>query len=116
MFTFAMSNEIKNPSNERLVWIEIMATLLKVTGEKVNIEPKNADNGFTLQECYNHIGCDLIEVVDLLDGNILICDEEGALISNPEQNLVASTLATTAYNYQMTIFGNVILCKSEELK
>lgn len=80
------------------------------------IQPKDAERGFTLEECYEHIGCDLVEVVNLNDGRIIILDEEGLLKADPVINFIATGLASHAYKQFFPIVGNCILCKDEEFK
>lgn len=56
-----------------------MAKLYKTNGEVVEITPKNKRNGFTLQECYDYIGCELIDahcISDKRNGTWFIADDE----------------------------------------
>ena len=95
-----------------------MAKLLK-GGKNLSItevEPKDAERGFTLEECYSLMECNMVEVVNLHDGRILICDEEALLKSETEINETATALASLAYQTWYPIFGYCILCKDEEFK
>jgi hypothetical protein len=92
-----------------------MALLIKTDESIEVIEPKDAERGFTLAELYQHIGCELIQVVPtILDGKIMIIDEEGKCKDEPKLNL----LATTVYNYGLEdpIVGNAVICLSSELR
>lgn len=80
----------------------------------MEIEPKNGTD-FTLEECYKHIGCDMVELVNLRDGRILIVDEEGLLKSDFVVNHEASKLARKARASE-GIVGNAILCPEEMFK
>lgn len=95
-----------------------MAKLLK--GGKdlsiTEIEPADKEEGFTLEECYRLNECNLVEVVDLMDGRILICDEEGALKDMPVVNETATALASLAHERWFPIVGTCILCNEEEFK
>ena len=92
-----------------------MAKLYKCDGTVKDVEPKNKKNGFSLQELYDLIGCRLVELVYLPNDEIIIVDEEG-LINNSELNIKITQIARQKSGYQYTLFGNAILCKSEEVK
>jgi hypothetical protein len=92
-----------------------MAKLYKCDGTVKDVEPKNKKNGFGLQELYNLIGCRLVELVYLPNDEIIIVDEEG-LINDSELNVKITQIARQKSGYQYTLFGNAILCKSEEFK
>jgi hypothetical protein len=92
-----------------------MAKLYKCDGTVKDVEPKNKKDGFGLQELYNLIGCRLVELVYLPNDEIIIVDEEG-LINNSELNIKITQIARQKSGYQYTLFGNAVLCKSEEFK
>lgn len=92
-----------------------MAKLIRTDGRVENIEPADASKGFTLEECYKHIGCNMIEAFDVGNGEIFIVDENGWL-NHSAINEKASNLASKRYRGIVKIVGNVIYCKSEELK
>lgn len=92
-----------------------MAKLYKCDGTVKDVEPKNKKDGFGLQELYNLIGCRLVELVYLPNDEIIIVDEEG-LVNNSELNVKITQIARQKSGYQYTLFGNAILCKSEEFK
>lgn len=67
-----------------------MAKLYKTNGEVVEITPKNKRKGFTLQECYDHIGCDLIDAQCISndgDETWFVADDEGLLKDKPILNV-----------------------------
>jgi len=67
------------------------AQLIKPTGEITEIQPANRTD-FTLQECYELIKCDMIEIVNLIDGRIMLIDEEGKLKNEFQINEKATEL------------------------
>ncbi|WP_276977689.1 hypothetical protein [Flavobacterium filum] len=109
-----------------------------------NVEPLNKTD-FTLQELYNLINTDIIQVLELYDGAIMIIDEEGKLKDDAKVNKLAtqlysvdrmnedelrklfsfyeaigipvvSTLDTDIGFPHNSIVGNVVICKSKYLK
>ena len=96
-----------------------MAKLYKTNGEVVEITPKNKRDGFSLQECYNHIGCDLIDahrISDTGDGTWFIADDEGLLKNNPVLNVKATVEVRRLSGRAWELFGNVIICSGKEFK
>jgi hypothetical protein len=83
--------------------------------EPEGITPNNPDEGFTLAECYEHLGCDTIDIVRFtppLPGDpewIAIIDDNGR-INGRGFNLAASFMSN------VELFGTVILCPSGWLK
>ena len=99
-----------------------MAQLLKTDGTIEEISPKNGTD-FTIQELYSLIGCDTIEVIYLNnDGEdedlIFIGDEEARLVDEPKLNVAATVMYRESWNvgYPYDIVGNIVVCKSKELK
>lgn len=93
------------------------AKLLKVSGEVMEIEPKNGTD-FKLDELYEHLNCSLIEVIYLNQDEIMVVYEEGKLTSNNVINVNATMLAQenqaiTSWDY---IVGDAIVCKTEMVK
>ena len=115
--------------------------LIGCNGRMIPIEPSVKEKGFNLQELYNALGCDLVEIVypertvesfnaetllfseeDFDNELIIICDEEGRIKgTDAELNLIASSM----YNYGQTptlgkgfmpICGDVIVCLSKSFK
>ena len=93
-----------------------MARLISTDGNERNIEPTNGTD-FTLEEMYAALGCDMIEIVYLLDDRIMVIDEEGKLTDKPE-NALATMLATDdlgirPYDY---IAGTALICADGEVR
>jgi hypothetical protein len=79
------------------------------------IEPDS--EGYSLEELYALVHCDLIEVIHLhgpFEGLIMIVDEEGALVPKP-RNLIATTIFRISGG-DSPIFGNALICRSEDLQ
>lgn len=93
------------------------AKLLKVSGEVVEIEPKNGTN-FTLDELYEHLNCSLVEVINLNQDDIMVVDEEGKWTSNNVVNVNATKYAQenqaiTSWDY---IAGDAIVCNRKMIR
>ena len=93
------------------------AKLLKVSGEVMEIEPKNGTD-FTLDELHEHLQCSLIEVIYLNQDDIMVVDDEGKLASNNVINVNATVLAQenqaiTSWDY---IAGNAIVCNRKMVR
>lgn len=96
-----------------------MAKLYKTNGEVVEITPKNKRKGFSLQECYDHIGCDLIDAQCISndgDETWFVADDEGLLKDKPILNIKATAEARRLSGRAWTLFGNVIICSGKEFK
>lgn len=62
-----------------------------------------------LKEMYDHIGCELVEFVDLPNGIVAIVDEEGLLYSgNPVFKL------TNNEGHELHLVGNILIGENEE--
>ena len=96
--------------------------LLAPNGSR-KIAPNDPEEGFTLEELYELIGCERIEAVPVFPNattlkvepdfdRILIVDEEGALKANRVYNPIASALNGAGHR----IFGNAVYCDTELLK
>lgn len=89
------------------------ALLIKATGESSSITPKNGTN-FTLEELYQLLECDMIEVLyPVYDSDcIFIIDEEGKL------KLKNINYAATIMSGLMcdVLVGDVIVCHTSMLK
>ena len=90
------------------------ARLIKTDGTETEITPENGTD-FQLEECYKHIGCDLIQVVYLSEEEIMIVDEEGLMKSNFEVNHKASRIAVRARAAE-GIVGNAMVIPSSMFK
>ena len=71
---------------------------------------------FTLDSLYEALDCEMIEIVNLKDGLILICDEEALYKAYPVVNMIATNMYREAYNTnQVGIIGKCIICQSSKL-
>jgi hypothetical protein len=71
---------------------------------------------FTLDSLYEALDCDMIEVVNLKDDLILICDEEALYKVNPVVNMIATKMYREAYGTdEVGIIGRCIICQSSKL-
>ena len=89
------------------------ALLIKTTGESSFVTPQNGKD-FTLEELYQLLGCDMVEVVyPVYDSDcIFIIDEEGKLTGKD-----INYAATIMWGAQRDVLvGDVIYCPSEMLK
>lgn len=84
------------------------ATLLKVTGETIEISPVNG-TCFTLKEAQNFVH-GYVQVIDICPDKIMIINEEGKF--NSELNVEATRLALVnrAIFPNDYIAGDVIMC------
>ena len=93
------------------------AKLLKVSGEVMEIEPKNGTD-FKLDELYKHLQCSLVEVINLNQDDIMIVDDEGKFTSNNVVNVNATKLAqeNQAIIFWDYIVGNAIVCNRKMIR
>lgn len=90
--------------------MKVQDTVLRADGTNVEVVPRNARKGYTLEELYALTSSQYIEIVRCrVPGAILVCDEEGVLNSRP-LNRAASELAG------QPIVGDVLLCASSRVK
>lgn len=88
-----------------------MATLIKTDCSQTEVFPKDKENGFTLDEVYALIGCELVEIACRFeDGKMMLVDEEGLLKPDPEVNPLASML------FGDYIVGNALIVEDEEFQ
>lgn len=84
-------------------------TLLRTDGTT----EKLPDGDLTLQQMYDAIECQTVELVQLSDTSELWCDEEGLLRNDWKPNLEATALYRKAHPSippeQLAIVGNAIL-------
>ncbi len=80
-------------------------------GEEVH--PANGTD-FTLAEAQALVG-GLIEVFHLVDGRVMICNEEGKLERLPV-NVEATIIFRRTYGPRDTIVGDVVICRDSELR
>ena len=89
--------------------------LIKSTGETKKIKPKNGLN-FELHELYDILNCKLIQLVNTVDGKLIILDEEGKLNEGWKENI--NDKATKLYEYGKydPIVGDVLICNNNQIK
>lgn len=98
-----------------------MATLIKIDGTTKTVSPRNKRRGFTCEEVYALIGCDMIERISVRNGaeeNMLV-DEEAKMkegwvdrINNKATEIFAKTYGRGVD----LIVGDVLMCNSKEWK
>lgn len=96
-----------------------MAKLVLIDGTEKEVQPKDAKNGFDLQELYDLIGngCEMIQVIETRDGYCIFDEEFRVRLywedkRNPKANEML--MRDTGFNYD--ICGNVIFCSPDEFK
>lgn len=92
------------------------AILLTADGKRQLVEPTNGKD-FQLDQLYQLLSCEMIEIVRLPDSDIMIIDEEGKLRQKPP-NMQASLLAWGAGSVAVTdiIVGDALVCHTTQLK
>lgn len=91
----------------------IMAKIYKVNGEILDIEPKNGSD-FSLEELQGVVR-GYIEILPLNNDEIMVMNEEGKC-DNLGINLMATSLMLCAGYRHDFIVGDVLVCKSDEVK
>ena len=93
-----------------------MAKLIKIDGTIEEVTPKNKRKGFTLQELYDLIGCELIEPIEYTKGKFFICDEEFRLKDGWEQrrNKTANDMIIAETGDDWDLAGNIVICSKKE--
>lgn len=98
-----------------------MATLIKVDGTKTIVAPRNKRRGFTLQEVYDLLGCEMVQRISVRNGKEenMLMDEEAKLkegwverINNEASMIYARTYGPG----RDLIVGDVLMCSSKEWK
>lgn len=90
-----------------------MAQIIKTSGEVIEIEPKNGTD-FQLEEL-QAIVSGYIEIYSLANNNIMVINEEGK-IHHLGINHEATKLFHECYGGWDVIVGDVLICKSDEVK
>lgn len=91
----------------------VMAKIYKMNGEVLYIEPKNGEN-FSLEELQKIVR-GYIEILPLDDDEIMVLNEEGKC-KNLGINLMATSLMLCAGYRHDFIVGDVLVCRSDEVK
>lgn len=82
----------------------------------VNSDVYEYKGEFTLEALYEALDCQTVEVVNLKDDLIIICDEEALYQPYPIVNLIATKMYQDAYNSkEVGIIGKCIICQSSKL-
>lgn len=95
-----------------------MARIYYANGESARISPKNGSS-FQLEELYDHIGCEYIQVLNIPDTDtIAIMDEEGkfnenAMVNEHMTDYLRRTGAIYPHDF---VVGHIIICDDEELE
>ena len=88
-----------------------MATLIDTNGKQTEVFPADGENGFTLEEVYALIGCEMVEVACTFEsGEMMLVDEEGWLKNISIVNPVASLI------YGDYIAGNALVVSQKEFQ
>lgn len=90
-----------------------MAKLSKANGEVIEVTPKNGKK-FVLSELKEFIGGGWIEIVNLLNGKSIVCDEEGKLKRMPV-NYHATDIFRKALGTADYIVGDVLIINDWEV-
>lgn len=95
-----------------------MALYIKTDGTVQDVKPVNG-NDFKLKELQSFVD-GYIEIVRLSSIDIMVINEEGAINGMPlnekATSLYNESLKEQGYNEPQYIFGNVLVCKSKEVK
>ena len=91
------------------------ALLIKVDGSVEEVEPKNGTD-FKLQELYDMLGVELVDVVCMPNNNdkIMIVDDEGMYRS--ERNERGSVFLDECYGVPCDIYGDVLVVGNKQFK
>ncbi|MCQ2257850.1 MAG: DUF3846 domain-containing protein [Bacteroidaceae bacterium] len=90
-----------------------MAQIIKSNGETKTVEPKNG-TGFKLEELQAIVG-GYIQIAYLRDDEIMVMDDEGKL-KEKDLNLQASLRYRRDVNPYDSVVGDVLICKTEQVK
>jgi hypothetical protein len=92
-----------------------LAILVKANGSQSEVEPRDPEKGFTLEELYKMLECDCIQVVETdFPSLVMIIDEEGKLKTN-RVNWKATAIFPGRHHNDM-IVGHALICRHHEFK
>jgi len=102
-----------------LLALSVMLNQIK-SGKSFVIKPNDDiyeyKGEFTLDALYETLNCQMIEVVNLEDDLILICDEEALYTAYPVMNMIATKMYREASGSdEVGIIGRCIICQSSKL-
>lgn len=91
-----------------------MAIFIKVSGEHMEISPRNGKQ-FELEEAQSLVG-GYIQIISIGYGEVMVLDEEGKL-KGKKENRIATIMAKDkkAIFQSDYIVGDVIVCKNSEI-
>jgi hypothetical protein len=90
-----------------------MAWLIRATsGQAIEVLPRDRERGFTLFELYALIGggCHCIETFRLLDGRIMVLDDDGKRHTNIVNSAATVMFWENRGDPADFIAGNVVIC------
>jgi uncharacterized protein YuzE len=88
-----------------------MATQIKTDGTTTEVEPKNGRD-FKLDELYQLIECETLDMIRLADGRFMWMDEKRK-INGKEINQTATKLAPP---FEGGVEGTVLICDPKQVK
>ena len=92
-----------------------MSKLIKVDGTVQDVLPQNGTD-YKLDELKKFVD-GYIEIVNLSDGYIMVFNKNGAFTKKqPNMPATITALIYHAIRTDRTIFGDVLICKKEEVK
>lgn len=92
-----------------------MATIIRSSGIKEEVQPKNPKKGWTLEEMQKIVG-GYVELLRLDDGREMYLNEDGKRLNLP-RNEVADLLARKAgIAVDDFVVGDVLVCNRGEVK
>lgn len=98
-----------------------MAKIYKTNGEVIETQPKNGTD-FSLKELQSIVG-GYVEVVNLQDGRLLLCDEDGRAKDKPfnkkateELHKALGVLTANRLGWYCGIVGDVLVCNDNEIE
>lgn len=121
-----MSKNEQKVTNEPTQKIEVRLDAkvdlrIDVNGVVTEIKPKDATEGYNLEEMYEMCNTNIIEILYLSENKILIIDEEGALKKDRKINweatkLLSQVVLAMGRNPSTFIFGNVMLIDQKNVQ
>ncbi len=90
-----------------------MAEIIKSDGARVPTCPKNGKT-FQLEEMQGIVG-GYIETIRLLDGRVMVLNEEGKLKGLPVNHMATSVAGASIFTHDVLV-GDVLVCESKEIE
>lgn len=120
-----MDKEQQKATNENAQKIEVSFNTkidlrIRTDGSVTEIEPKDKEEGYRLQEMYEMCNADIVEFIYLPEEKIMVVDEHGALKRDKKINGEATRLVASLVLKQggdpFFIFGDVMLVNDNNIK